>query len=188
MLFRQFVDDDLGCASYLIGDESSGEALVVDPAFAVEQYLEAAEDEGVRSSACWRRTRTRTMCPAMVGLRSSTAFRSRSIPWPSPTIRSTRWHTPTRSRSALSGFGLSTLRATGPSTARFGHRPGSGRRPWLTLTGDSLFVGDAARPDLAVEAAEGARELYRSLQRLLELSTESKSTPVTSPARSAAPG
>ena len=39
--------------------------------------------------------------------------------------------------------------------------------PWLTLTGDSLFVGEAARPDLAVEAAEGARD--HSLQRLLEL-------------------
>src|SRR5205807_1003507 len=41
--------------------------------------------------------------------------------------------------------------------------------PWLVLTGDSLFVGDAARPDLAVEAVDGARELYESLQRLLEL-------------------
>ena len=48
MLFRQFVDDDLGCASYLIGDEDSGEALVVDPSYAIEPYLEAAEDKGVR--------------------------------------------------------------------------------------------------------------------------------------------
>ena len=48
MLFRQFVDDDLGCASYLIGDDSSGEAVVVDPAFAIEQYLESAKREGVR--------------------------------------------------------------------------------------------------------------------------------------------
>jgi glyoxylase-like metal-dependent hydrolase (beta-lactamase superfamily II) len=32
-----------------------------------------------------------------------------------------------------------------------------------------LFVGEAARPDLAVEATEGARELYHSLQLLLEL-------------------
>ena len=48
MLFRQFVDDDLGCASYLIGDESSGEAVVVDPAYAIERYLAAAEQEEVR--------------------------------------------------------------------------------------------------------------------------------------------
>src|SRR5690348_4948851 len=44
VVFRQFVDDDLGCASYLIGDPATGEALVVDPAYAIEQYL----DDGVR--------------------------------------------------------------------------------------------------------------------------------------------
>ncbi len=37
------------------------------------------------------------------------------------------------------------------------------------LTGDSLFVGAAARPDLAVEAREGAEGLFHSLHRLLEL-------------------
>ncbi len=41
--------------------------------------------------------------------------------------------------------------------------------PWLVLTGDSLFVGDAARPDLAVAAKEGAEGLFHSLRRLLEL-------------------
>src|SRR5262249_26575733 len=44
-----------------------------------------------------------------------------------------------------------------------------GDEPWLLLTGDSLFVGDVARPDLAVEAREGAEALFHSLQRLLEL-------------------
>jgi rhodanese-related sulfurtransferase len=37
------------------------------------------------------------------------------------------------------------------------------------LTGDSLFVGDAARPDLAIDAREGAEGLFHSLQRLTEL-------------------
>jgi rhodanese-related sulfurtransferase len=41
--------------------------------------------------------------------------------------------------------------------------------PWLVLTGDSLFVGDTARPDLAVGAMEGAEGLFHSLRRLLEL-------------------
>ena len=40
--------------------------------------------------------------------------------------------------------------------------------PWLLLTGDSLFVGDVARPDLAVEPEDGARDLHRSLRKLLE--------------------
>jgi hydroxyacylglutathione hydrolase len=60
-----------------------------------------------------------------------------------------------------------------------GHRPehcafavidrSRGEEPWIVLTGDSLLVGDTARPDLAVEAHEGAEVLYLSLRRLLEL-------------------
>ena len=48
MLFRQFVDDDLGCASYLIGDESAGAAVIVDPAYAIEPYLAEAERRDAR--------------------------------------------------------------------------------------------------------------------------------------------
>ena len=61
-----------------------------------------------------------------------------------------------------------------------GHRPehtslllrdrGRGDQPWAVLTGDSLFVGDVARPDLAIEPSEGARDIYASLtERLLSL-------------------
>ncbi len=42
--------------------------------------------------------------------------------------------------------------------------------PVAVLTGDSLFVGDVARPDLAVEPRVGARDLHRSLERLAALS------------------
>ena len=45
-----------------------------------------------------------------------------------------------------------------------------GTEPWALLSGDSLFVGDVARTDLAVERSEGAREIFRSLHtRLLTL-------------------
>jgi len=60
-----------------------------------------------------------------------------------------------------------------------GHRPehcafavidrSRGDEPWLVLTGDSLFVGDAARPDLAVEARTGAEAMFDSLRRLVDL-------------------
>jgi hydroxyacylglutathione hydrolase len=60
-----------------------------------------------------------------------------------------------------------------------GHRPehccfavadrSRGDEPWLVLTGDSLFVADVARPDLAVDAREGAEGLFHSLRRLLDL-------------------
>jgi rhodanese-related sulfurtransferase len=45
-----------------------------------------------------------------------------------------------------------------------------GDEPWALLTGDSLFVGDIARPDLAVDKDEGARAIFHSLhERLLAL-------------------
>ena len=54
-----------------------------------------------------------------------------------------------------------------------GHRPehtafalvdsGRSENPWAVLTGDSLFVGDIARPDLAVDKEEGARGIFHSL-------------------------
>ena len=47
MIFRQITHDDLGCASYLIGDESAGVAAVVDPRFEVDEYLELARYMGV---------------------------------------------------------------------------------------------------------------------------------------------
>jgi rhodanese-related sulfurtransferase len=64
----------------------------------------------------------------------------------------------------------------GDVTIRVVHTPG--HRPEhcafvvddrLVLTGDSLFIGDAARPDLAVDPREGAEGLFHSLQRLAEL-------------------
>ena len=48
MIFTQFVDDALGCASYLVGDPGTGQAVVVDPAFAIDQYLEEGEKREVR--------------------------------------------------------------------------------------------------------------------------------------------
>jgi glyoxylase-like metal-dependent hydrolase (beta-lactamase superfamily II)/rhodanese-related sulfurtransferase len=61
-----------------------------------------------------------------------------------------------------------------------GHRPehisltvsdtSRSNEPWLVLTGDSLFIGDIARPDLAVPGEEGASVLYDSIfNRLLKL-------------------
>jgi rhodanese-related sulfurtransferase/glyoxylase-like metal-dependent hydrolase (beta-lactamase superfamily II) len=69
-----------------------------------------------------------------------------------------------------------------------GHRPehtafalidrARGSEPWAVLTGDSLFVGDVARPDLAVDREEGARGVFRSLHsQLLSLPPETEVWP-----------
>ena len=48
MLFRQVINEDLGCASYLVGDLESGQAAVVDPQWDITPYLDAARSSGVR--------------------------------------------------------------------------------------------------------------------------------------------
>src|SRR3712207_1039475 len=48
MIFRQLTHDDLGCASYLIGDEGAGVAAVVDPKLHIDEYLRLARYLGVR--------------------------------------------------------------------------------------------------------------------------------------------
>jgi glyoxylase-like metal-dependent hydrolase (beta-lactamase superfamily II)/rhodanese-related sulfurtransferase len=170
MLFRQFVDDDLGCASYLIGNEDSGEAVAVDPAYAVEQYLEQAERDGVR---ILRVLETHTHADHVSG--HGRLALEHGVP-----VSIHPAAEPEFPFDPLEDGGTIEL---GPVCLRVLHTPGHrpehccfevidrerGDEPWLTLTGDSLFVGDAARPDLASEAAEGAHGLYRSLQRLMQL-------------------
>ena len=48
MFLQRFYDDQLAQASYLLGCAATGEALVVDPARDVAQYVEAAKREGLR--------------------------------------------------------------------------------------------------------------------------------------------
>jgi hydroxyacylglutathione hydrolase len=170
MLFRQFVNDDLGCASYLIGDEDSGEAVVVDPAYSVEQYLEQAEQDGVR----------------LIGVLETHTHADHVSGHGRLALDHGLWvsiHPAAEPAYPFEPLADGRTIELGPVHLRVLHTPGHrpehcclevidterGDEPWLTLTGDSLFVGDAARPDLATEAAEGARELFRSLQRLLEL-------------------
>ena len=140
----------------------------------------ARRPSGAASGSCAtsRRTRTPTTSRATAGSRSSTASRSRSTPPPRPSTRTTRSRTAPRSSSARSCCARST---------RPGHRPehtclavvdrSRADEPWLVLTGDSLFVGDAARPDLAVDAKEGAEGLFHSLRRLLELAGRRRGLP-----------
>ena len=48
MIFRQLTHDDLGCASYLVGDDDAGVAAVIDPRLDVDEYLRLARYLGVR--------------------------------------------------------------------------------------------------------------------------------------------
>jgi glyoxylase-like metal-dependent hydrolase (beta-lactamase superfamily II)/rhodanese-related sulfurtransferase len=163
VLFRQFVDDDLGCGSYLVGDVDAGEAVVVDPAFAIEQYLDSARREGVRIV---RVLETHTHADHLSG--HGRFALEHGLP--------TSIHPLARPEYAFDPLDDGQVLQVGSVEVRVVHTPG--HRPEhcafvvddeLVLTGDSLFVGDAARPDLAIDAREGAADLHRSLRRLADL-------------------
>jgi hydroxyacylglutathione hydrolase len=171
VVFRQFVDDDLGCASYLIGDEEAGVAAVVDPPYAIEPVLAEADKRDVRVV---RVVETHTHADHLSG--HGRLALEQGIPISIHPAAGAEYEHDTLEDGVELELGSVVLRAIHTP----GHRPEHtclavvdrtrAEEPWLVLTGDSLFVGDAARPDLAVGAKEGAEGLFHSLRRLLELS------------------
>jgi len=175
LLFRQVTHDDLGCASYLIGDEDAGVAAVVDPKLDIEEYLALARYLGVRIEHVLE---THTHADHVSGhgrLASATGATIHIHAAAAPDYA----HEPFEDGWELE---LGALRVRAVHTP--GHRPEhtafllfdtarGDDSPWAVLSGDSLFVGDVARPDLAIEKEEGARGVFRSLhERLLNLPGE----------------
>jgi glyoxylase-like metal-dependent hydrolase (beta-lactamase superfamily II)/rhodanese-related sulfurtransferase len=164
LVFRQFVDDDLGCASYLVGDRDVGVAVVVDPALAIEQYVEAAADENVRIE---RVLETHTHADHVSGHGRFAV--EHDVPVAIHSLAEAEYPCESLADGHVVRAGATEIRVLHTP----GHRPEhcafvvDGK---LVLTGDSLFVGDAARPDLAVAAREGAQDLFGSLERLAALS------------------
>jgi len=163
LLFRQFVDEDLGCGSYLVGDPSAGCAVVVDPSFAIEPYLEAAADAGVRIE---RVLETHTHADHVSG--HGRFALEHGLPVAIHPLAETEF--PSEPLADGDEIPVGDLRIRVLHTP--GHRPEHCAfvvEDELALTGDSLFIGDAARPDLAVPAREGAEDLFHSLGRLSAL-------------------
>ena len=171
MVFRQIVHDDLGCASYLIGDENAGVAAVVDPKLDIDEYLALARYVGVDIAHVLETHNHADHVSGHGRLAAATGatihvHRQAEVDYE---------HVPFDDGFELE---LGMLRVRAIHTP--GHRPehtsfaltdtSRGTEPWAVLTGDSLFVGDIARPDLAVEKQDGARSIFRSLhQKLLSL-------------------
>ncbi len=163
MTIRQFVDDDLGCASYFVADPDAGEAVVVDPAYRIEQYLEEAERTGVRIV---RVLETHTHADHVSG--HGRLALEHGVPVSIHPAAAAAYPHDELEDGATTTVGSVSVRCIHTP----GHRPEHccfvvGEH--VVLTGDSLFVGDAARPDLAVEARTGAEGLFHSLQRLMLL-------------------
>ena len=167
MFFRQVLYRDLGCASYVLAD--GGEAIVVDPRWDIDEYLEIAATERVRIAHVIDTHEHADHVSGRLRLAQATGACA---------------HQPAGEHAAGPGriaagdtITVGPLRLT--AIAAGGHRPehlafavsdlSRGEEPWMVLSGDSLLVGDIARPDLAVDAQEGAQGLHASLRRLLAL-------------------
>ena len=164
MIFRQLTLDDLGCASYLIGDESAGVAAVVDPKLDIDEYLRLARYLGVRIEHILETHNHADHVSGHGRLAAATGA----------TIHIHRDATPDYDHRPFDDgweLELGDLKVRALHTP--GHRPehtafalidtARSDEPWAALTGDTLFVGDIARPDLAVDKQEGARGIFRSL-------------------------
>jgi hydroxyacylglutathione hydrolase len=179
VIFRQFVHDDLGCASYFVGDYDAKVAAVVDPRFEIDEYLELARYLHVQIEHVLE---THNHADHVSGHGRLAAATGATI----------HIHRDAGAEYDHEPFDDGWELELGAVKVRAIHTPGHrpehtafalvdtshGDEPWAVLTGDSLFVGDIARPDLAVEKEEGARGMFRSLhEKLLTLPPETEVWP-----------
>ncbi len=175
MVFKQYYLGCLAHASYLIADERTKEAVVVDPQRDIEQYLRDAKAGGYTIKyvvlthfhadflAGHIELRNRAGARIIMGSRAEAEFDFKAVKEGDVfelgdvrvQILETPGHTP--EGISLLAFDLSK----------------SATVPHAVLTGDTLFIGDVGRPDLlasiGVTADELAEMLYHSLNKLREL-------------------
>jgi rhodanese-related sulfurtransferase len=175
VIFTQYYLDCLSHASYLIGDESTRRAVVVDPQRDVSGYLRDADAAGLTIE---RVIETHVHADFLSGHLELAARTGATISY-GETADVDFQIEPLADGTHL-GLGEVDLEVR----ATPGHTPESisvvvrehadDETPYGVLTGDTLFIGDVGRPDLLAAAGTSpdalARQLYRSLQtRLLTL-------------------
>src|SRR5438270_6755450 len=176
MYFRQLLNDETACASYLLGCKTHSQFAVVDPhTELVDEYVALAEGQGIPIVAVLE-THVQadhiSGLPELVGRTGATAYL--------PAGAGVEFDHRALDDDEVVRLGNTELRAIATPGHALAHHAyvvtdhTRGEEPWLVLTGDALLVGDAGRPDLHVEGEhsveEMARRLYRSLtNRLLSL-------------------
>ncbi|RIH88168.1 Hydroxyacylglutathione hydrolase GloC [Calidithermus terrae] len=180
MFFRQIYEEGLAQASYLVGCQTTGEAVVVDPRRDVGVYLAEAERNKLRVVAV---TETHVHADYLSGARELAKAAGATLYLSDEGGEGWKY-------GGLEGFEHVRLRdgdeiRLGNVRVRALHTPGhtpehlsflvtdgaAADEPGLVLTGDFVFVGDVGRPDLLEEAAgikgtaePGARQMFRSLK------------------------
>jgi hydroxyacylglutathione hydrolase len=174
--FRQLLNDETACASYLLGCKTHSQFAVVDPHVdLVDEYMALAESQGAPIVAVLD-THVQadhvSGMPKLVARTGATAYlpEGAGVDFPHHALRDGEV-------VKLGNTEIAAIATPGHAPAHHAYLVTDrtrGDEPWLVLTGDALLVGDAGRPDLHAggehTVEQMARALYRSLtERLLTL-------------------
>lgn len=177
MFFQHIFDKSLAQASYLVGCQRTGEAIVIDPKRDVDTYLDIAKQNGLRITHI---TETHIHADFLSGSRELAAITGASL------YLSDEGGPDWQYQFAHEGLRHGDVISVGNLTLEVIHTPGhtpesisflltdkpASPEPVMLFTGDFVFVGDVGRPDLLEKAAglagtkeAGARQMYQSIQR-----------------------
>jgi hydroxyacylglutathione hydrolase len=176
LFFRQLLNDESACASYLLGCKSRGQLAVVDPHVdLVDEYIALAKAQGAPIVAVFE---THVQADHVSGLPELVARTGATAYLPEGADVEFDHHPLDDGQVVHVGNTECQAIATpGHADAHHAYLVTDHARAddaWMVLTGDALLVGDAGRPDLHADGDRSveqmARSLYRSLtERLLSL-------------------
>ena len=183
MIFEQFYLECLSHASYLVGDTTSGKAVVVDPQRDVQQYIDRAAEHGLVITHVLE---THFHADFLSGHLELARATGATIVYGSAAAPKFPAHLMADGERLHLGQVVIEARHTP------GHTPESttyvvweregDAAPYGILTGDTLFIGDVGRPDLLVSVGHTSTELghmlFESIRtRILPLPDETRVFP-----------
>jgi len=170
MYFRQLLNDDTACASYLLGCKTRSRFAVVDPHVdLVDEYLRLADAQDMPIVAVFE---THVQADHVSGL-PELVQRTGATPYLPEGAGVAFEHVALADGQVveLGNTIVQALATPGHAAAHHAYVVTDRTRadePWLVLTGDALLVGDAGRPDLHAAGdtmpEDMARRLYRSIR------------------------
>jgi glyoxylase-like metal-dependent hydrolase (beta-lactamase superfamily II)/rhodanese-related sulfurtransferase len=168
VIFQQYSLGCLSLFSYLVGDETTGRAVVVDPQRDVAQYVDDAAAAGLRIER-------------VIETHFHADFLSGHLELAAATGAVISYGDVAQADFPIEGLRDGERLALGDVTLEIRHTPGhtpesicvvvyehaGDPEPWGVLTGDTLFIGDVGRPDLLTSVGWTAEDLARRLHRSL---------------------
>jgi len=177
MILKQYYLGCLAHASYLLGDETSSTAIIVDPQRDIQQYLADAEKFGLQIRHVFLTHFHADFVAGHLELRDRGAEQSRATIHLGSRAQAEYAFVPMKDGDTLEfpGLRLQVLETPGHTIESISilvfDLAKDAVNPYAVLTGDTLFIGDVGRPDLRASLGWTANNLgahlYDSLQNKL---------------------